>query len=371
MDVRTGLVAVLVGVLAIVSYLLVHPFLQYVLGAALLAFLLYPLHVRLVPSVGVRISAGILTATAIVVVVIPLVIFSLIILDTALSFVDGTDQSDVESMIESVRSVLVDDLGVPPEYVDEVEHLILEEFEDLLFTTLDSVLGEVVTLLNATIYMAFGIMLLIFLLYYFLADGDRFIRWIREVSPFEDSVQQELEDEVSVVTWAVIGSHLLVAVVEGILGGIGLYLVGVSNVAFWTVVMIVVSVLPVVGVWLVWGPAVVYLFVSGDLAGAAFLGLYGVAVLSVVDNYLRAIFVDKGSGLHPAVVLIGVVGGIYLLGIMGLFLGPILLAVFKATVTVFSRNWTEVTGDGSEPDAGGDGRSDADPPASASVSEAE
>jgi len=93
----------------------------------------------------------------------------------------------------------------------------------------------------------------------------------------------------------------------------------------------------VIGVWLVWAPMVVYLIVVGDPVAAALLLAYGIAVLSVVDNYLRAIFVDRGSGVHPAIVLVGVLGGIYLLGIMGLFLGPILLALFKASVTVFDR----------------------------------
>ncbi len=337
MDVRTGFFALLVAGLGIVGYLMVDPFLQYVMAAALLAFLLTPLHDRLAPRIGPRRSAISLTAFAFVAAIVPLLIFSFIILQTVMSFVDGLERSDVTAAIEAVRNVLVEDLGIAPEHVDELELLVIEEFEGILYTSIETALGEALGLVNRTIHLSFGLMVLVFLLYYFLLDGDRFLAWIREVTPLEDGVIDELFDEMSVVTWAVIQSHLLVAIVEGILGGIGLWLVGISNVAFWTVVMIVVSILPIIGVWLVWAPAVVYLFVTGDVLGALFLLGYGVAVLSVVDNYLRAIFVDKGSGLHPAVVLIGVVGGIYLLGILGLFLGPILLAVFKASVTVFSR----------------------------------
>ena len=337
MDVRSGFFALLVAGLGVVSYLMVDPFLQYVLAAALLAFLLTPLHGRLAPRIGPRPSAIVLTAFAFVAAVVPLLVFSFVILQTVLSFLDDLEESDVTEAIETVRTVLVEDVGLDPEHVDELELVVAEEFEAFLYASLEGVLSEALGLVNRTIHMSFGLMVLVFLLYYFLVDGERFLGWIRGVTPLEDDVVDELFDEMSVVTWAVIQSHLLVAIVEGILGGIGLYVVGVSNVAFWTVVMIVVSILPIVGVWLVWGPAVAYLFVTGDVLGALFLLGYGLAVLSVVDNYLRAIFVDKGSGLHPAVVLIGVVGGIYLLGILGLFLGPILLAVFKASVTVFSR----------------------------------
>ncbi|WP_255191880.1 AI-2E family transporter [Natronobeatus ordinarius] len=337
MDVRTGFFALLVAGLGVVGYLMVDPFLQYVLAAGLLAFLLTPLHGRLAPRIGPRPSAIVLTAFAFVAAVVPLLVFSFVILQTVLSFLNDLEESDVTEAIETVRNVLVDDFGLDPEQVDELELMVAEEFEAFLYASLETVLSEALGLVNRTIHMSFGLMVLVFLLYYFLVDGERFLGWVRGVTPLEDSVVDELFDEMSVVTWAVIQSHLLVAIVEGILGGIGLYVVGVSNVAFWTVVMIVVSILPIVGVWLVWGPAVAYLFVTGDVLGGVFLLGYGLAVLSVVDNYLRAIFVDKGSGLHPAVVLIGVVGGIYLLGILGLFLGPILLAVFKASVTVFSR----------------------------------
>ncbi len=124
-------------------------------------------------------------------------------------------------------------------------------------------------------------------------------------------------------------SHVLVAIAEGVLGGIGLYVLGVPNVAFWTVVMIIVSFLPAIGVWLVWGPIVGYLFVMGDSVGASLLLVYGFTVLSVVDNYLRAVLVDLESGVHPGTVLIGVIGGLYLFGMLGLLLGPVLLATFK------------------------------------------
>ncbi|WP_254863787.1 AI-2E family transporter [Halovivax gelatinilyticus] len=349
MDVRTGFFAVLVVGLGVVGYLMVAPFLQYVLGAALLAFVLYPVHRRLAPRVGPRVSAITLTAAAFVVAIVPMIVFSLIILSTALEYVDRIEEGDIEAIHESARTVMIEQLGLSPHDVAEIESTIQGAIEDVGYTASEFVLSELVGVINTTIHTSFGLMILAFLLYYFLVDGREFVGWIRQVTPLRKPVQKELEGEISNVTWAVIHSHLLVAIVEGVLGGIGLYLVGVSNVAFWTVVMIVVSIMPVIGVWLVWAPAVGYLLLTGDVVGGLLLLAYGVAVLSVVDNYLRAIFVDRGSGLHPAVVLVGVIGGIYLLGILGLFLGPVLLAVFKASLTVFSENWTELASPESEP----------------------
>ncbi len=342
MDVRTGTFALLVVVLGAVGFLLVAPFLQYVLGAALLAFLLYPVHRRLAPRVGSRVSAVTLTAAAFLMAIVPMIVLSLIILSTALEYIERIEEGDIAALQESGRSFLIDQLGLSTDRVTEIEEAIESGLEDVGYTASEFVLSELVSVINTTIHTSFGLMILAFLLYYFLVDGQQFLDWIRRVTPLREDVRSELFDEISNVTWAVIHSHLGVAIVEGILGGIALYLVGVSNVAFWTVVMIVVSIMPVVGIWLVWAPAVGYLLLTGDVLYATLLLVYGITVLSVVDNYLRAIFVDRGSGLHPAVVLVGVVGGIYLLGILGLFLGPVLLAVFKASLTVFAENWNEL-----------------------------
>ncbi|RQG91162.1 AI-2E family transporter [Natrarchaeobius halalkaliphilus] len=342
MNVRTTFFVVLLLALGAIAALMIVPLLQYVMAAAFLAFVLHPVHARLERRVGSRISALLLTAVAVVGIVVPFLLVSLIVLQTAASFLRDVDGA---SLIERVRTIARDDLGLDEEYVHSIESALLAEIDSSLSNAIEVALFELVGLVNTSIEMGLGLIVFVFLLYYLLADGRTFIAWLTDVIPLEEEVRSELFSEIDVVTWAVIKSHVLVAVVEGVLGGFGLYLLGVPNVAFWTVVMIVVAFLPAAGVWLVWGPAVGYLaLVSGPVPAVALL-LYGVTVLSLIDNYLRAYFVDRGSGLHPAVVIIGVIGGIYLLGIMGLFLGPVLLAVFKAGITVFSRT-TTVTGDG-------------------------
>ncbi len=337
MDVRTTFFALLLVVLAGATTLMIAPLLQYVLAAALLAFVLHPVHDRLEDRIGTRSSAFVLTAVAIVGTIVPILYLSVIVLQTTVSFLNEFDEG---ILIETVRESALE-IGVEEQMVTAAEQQAVEELEDSLASAIELVLLELISLLNASIRMSLGLLVLVFVLYYLLVDGSTFVAWLADVAPLEDGVRDRLFEEVDVVTWAVIQSHVLVALVEGLLGGLGFYLLGVPNVAFWTVLMIVVSFLPAIGIWLVWGPAVAYLVVTGDPLAAVGLLVYGLVVLSVVDNYLRAIFVDRESGLHPAVVLVGVIGGIYLLGIMGLFLGPVILAVFKAGLNVF--NETELT----------------------------
>ncbi|NUB92872.1 AI-2E family transporter [Haloterrigena sp. SYSU A558-1] len=334
MDLRTAFFALLLVVLGVLSALVIAPLLQYVLAAGLLAFVLRPAHERLEPKLGPRPSAILLTGVAVLAAVVPLLVISAVVLGTAVSFLDEFDEA---SVVESARGIAENDLGLEARQIDAIETAAHTEIESSLSSAVELALGELIRLVNASLEMAIGLAVCVFLLYYLLVDGDDLVAWLGDVVPLDPSVRDELFAEVRVVTWAVIYSHVLVAVVQGLLGGIGLAVVGVPNAAFWTVIMILLSFLPAIGVWLVWGPAAGYLATVGDPLAAVVLLVYGLTVLALIDNYLRAIFVDRGSGLHPAAVIVGVIGGIYLLGIMGLFLGPVLLAVFKAGVNVFTR----------------------------------
>ena len=337
MDIRTVFFALLVLLLGGIAGLIVLPLLQYVLAAALLAFLLYPLHTRLTRRVGSFASAILLTVFAVVATVLPFLVISLVVLQTAIEFIQEFDQdAAVETLTEFVAWAGFD--GVVDFEVD-VDELLGELVEQYATPVVEGLLREATTMLDLTLRLSLGLLVLVFLLYYFLKDGDALLQWIRSVAPLDEDVTAEFFEETRVITWAMLKTHVFVALVEGILGGIGLYLLGVPNPLFWTVIMVIVSILPIIGVWFVWGPAVVYLFVVGAPLEGFLLLAYGVSVLAVIDNYLRAILVDFDAGLHPAVVLVGVIGGIYLLGIIGIFLGPVVLAVFKASVNVFSRTY--------------------------------
>ncbi len=339
MDTRTGAFVALIALLGGVGFLLVAPLLQYVLAAALLAFILNPLHQRFVattPYLGPRLSGAVLTLVALVAAIVPILVLTVVLFDTALSLSQGFTRADISALLNTLRRLAID-LGIDPGYVTAIEAQLTAEVTQALSSATQILFARLVTLLGTTVQTSFGVMITLFLLYYFLVDGEAFLDWLRSISPIESTTLDELFAEISTVTWAVVGSHLLVAIVEAIAGGIGFWIVGVPNPIFWMVVMFVLSVLPLVGVALVWAPALVWVLAAGRLGAALFLLVYGLIMLVLLDSYLRALFVDHSTGLHPAVVLVGVLGGIYLLGVIGLFLGPVLLAVLKASIVVFAR----------------------------------
>jgi len=108
--------------------------------------------------------------------------------------------------------------------------------------------------------------------------------------------------------------------------------------------MIVLALLPLIGAFLVWAPAATYLITVGRPAWGLFLFVYGAGVVGLIDNYARPIVIDRGAHLNPGVVLVGVFGGVYAVGAVGLFVRPIFLAVLATTITAFDEEYDALSG---------------------------
>lgn len=328
MDVRGLFFAIVLAVLAWLTYLLVRPFQGFLLTALLLAFVLYPAQERLEPYVGSTIAAvGLVTGSVLLLVAITFLFVVTIPAGTETI----AEQIERAPALESVAAELQESLGVEI----PVQSIASEIPQRVGEFAANRALGY----FEQAVHTLIGLGLLIFVVFYLLQDGESFFAWIERSAPMDADVYEELEREASEVTWAVIKGHVFIAIVQGIVAGIGFLVVGLPNVVFWTLVMIFLSFLPIIGVVVVYAPAIVFLALDGSVLAAVFLAVYGVSVVALIDDYLRAIVVDRQSSLHSAVILVGVFGGIYVFGAMGLFIGPIVLALFAAAVRVFNRHY--------------------------------
>ena len=332
---------VLLAVFVALSTLIVLPFLQFVLLALLLAYVLHPVHIRLAPRIGQRTSVTTLITVTFILIVLPFA--SLIAL--------AIDQAG--SVLESVRSGAVE--------INEVEAAILQytgftvDLEEL-FSSIDlsevvqsagesgstAIIGDVVQLVGGVSDVLIGLAIALFLLYYVLKDGHRFMAWANDVSPLSERLQAELYEEIDRVMWAVLVGNVLVAAIQGVLTGFGLLVVGIPNVVFWTLVTTILSLLPLIGAFVVWFPAAIYLLVIGETVGGTILLIYGLTIVSLSDNYLRPLLVDRSAHLTPAVIILGLFGGVYAFGILGLFFGPVVLGVLQTLFVLLARERKQV-----------------------------
>lgn len=330
MNEQKGFLILLIGILALAGYLMLKPFIGYFLGAALLAFVLRPLHVRWRDYIGSKASALVLVVLSVVMVVGPFLFTIAVVVEDAQGLANDFQESDIinASQIEQ----RVEDLTGRSVDVRENIDRAVERFTSITF-------GSFSQLLSMAAHVSIGVTLMLFLLYYMLKDGESLVKWINDLMPLPDRITESLESRMSMTAWAVIKGHVLVAVVQGLVAGVGLIVTGVPNAFFWTFVMVILAFIPIVGTIPVWLPASVYLFLIDRPLVGILLALYGFTVVGLTDNIVRPLAVERGADLHPAVIIVGVIGGVYLFGAVGLFIGPIILGMFKSVLVVFETHY--------------------------------
>lgn len=174
--------------------------------------------------------------------------------------------------------------------------------------------------LGVTLYLAF----------FLVRDGDELARIARMALPVPLQFKQELVDKFMAVVRATVKGSLLIAGIQGMLGGLVFWLLDVKGALLWAVVMAFLSLLPMVGAALVWVPVATFFLMTGAVWQCVFLVAYGVLIIGLADNLLRPILVGKDAGLPDYVVMITTLGGMAVFGINGFIIGPTIAAMFIA-----------------------------------------
>lgn len=182
--------------------------------------------------------------------------------------------------------------------------------------------------------MQLGIML--YLTFFLLRDGRVLSRTLGRRIPLRAEQKSALFDKFITVIRATIKGSVVVAVVQGLIGGITFALLGIDGALLWGVVMGLLSLIPAVGTGLVWVPTAIYLLATGAVWQGVALALCGVLVISMVDNVLRPVLVGKDTQMPDYLVLIATLGGLSVFGMNGIILGPVVAAMFMAAWEIFA-----------------------------------
>ena len=180
-----------------------------------------------------------------------------------------------------------------------------------------------------------NLFVMLYLLFFFLRDGEETYRRIRDGVPLRSEHQRALFTKLAVVIRATVKGNLVVAVLQGSLGGLIFWILGIQAPLLWTALMIILSLIPAVGAAVIWFPVAIYLLATGAMWKGIILLLYGALVISLVDNLVRPVLVGKDTQLPDYLVLVSTLGGIAVFGINGFVLGPLIAAMFIAVWDIF------------------------------------
>jgi predicted PurR-regulated permease PerM len=186
-----------------------------------------------------------------------------------------------------------------------------------------------------TISFIFSAFVLFYCMFYFYMDGPALLAAIQRNIPLSTSDQDQILGRFTSVTRATLKGVLFIATVQGLINGLGLLIVGIEGWVFWTMVMIVLSIVPLIGAALVWIPAMGYLVLTGHPIKALVLFLICGLVSGSVDNVLRPRLVGKDTQMHDLLIFFSTMGGLEVFGVSGFIVGPILAAVFLTVWDIF------------------------------------
>ena len=184
-------------------------------------------------------------------------------------------------------------------------------------------------------FVSFFIML--YLLFFFLRDGGALSRRIKEAIPLEGEIKRNLVVKFTTVIRATVKGNIVVAMLQGALGGLIFWFLGIHAPVLWGTMMAFLSLLPAVGAALVWVPVAIYFLATGAIWEGGLLIAFGVLVIGLVDNILRPVLVGKDTKMPDYVVLVSTIGGMSLFGLNGFVIGPVIAAMFMSAWDIFMK----------------------------------
>ena len=317
-------------VLGTLSLIIILPFLQAVLAAGLVAYLVTPINDRLSHQVGPTAGVLVTMLVTLAVVILPFLLLILVAIDQAGSLLRGAELTD----LTGVEILLQQWLGMNAPRLSEFS----EPISEAIKSGAQGILGSLVGVLSSLPGGIIAMVVFLFTLYSLLRNGDQLMSWFRTAIPLEQDVMDELLSRADDLLWAGIVGNIIVAAIQAVLTVLGFLILGFNDLVFWGVATFALSLLPVIGASIVWIPATIYLGVVGDLPAAIGLLVYGSVFISGSDNFIRPLAMQRGTDLNTGVLVLDIFGGVGLFGFIGLFIGPVLLGLSKVTVDLLVEN---------------------------------
>jgi len=328
---------VILALLGYLSYQIISPFLVPIAWAVVFSIVFYPVYAFISKHIKVKSIASSITVILIFVVIIaPVSCLSIILIGELQKVGDYTNSGGLDFFRE-----LYDKIITSPQY-EKISSLIGEHnmpTADMIMDNMNKI-GKILVenlsiRITNIISAAINFLLMIFTLFFLFRDGPGFLNKVRDYMPFSDEQKSRLTKQVKDMVASTVYGGVTVAMIQGFLGGLAFYIIGFTSPVLWGIVMSIVSFIPLLGTLGVWGPAAIYLLMRGEYLSGLGLILYGTFVIGLVDNFLRPMLIGSRTKMPTIIIFFSVLGGIEAFGIIGLIMGPLIMAVFISVFEIF------------------------------------
>ncbi len=338
-------------VISYLAFLTVKPFMSAILAGAIIAYIFYPFYGVVNRFIKRKnLSAFLVSIFIILLITIPLVVLvdnlasesRFFYLRAKQRLIAGEifgfecEQGRFCFILNKVKDVTTSQSfkGYIEDAVSRFSNFVLAQASDLVFA-LPKVFLQM--------FVAF------FVSFYLFKDGTNLMVRLKKILPLKPRFQKEIFRKIDQITYAVIYGSIIIALIQGSLGAIGFFIFGISSPILWGILMSIFALIPFLGTTVIWGPTALFLIIEGLAGGETGvlikgIGLlvYGILVVSSIDNLLKPKLIGQKAKVHPVLILVGVLGGLVFLGFVGFVVGPLILALFEAFLEIYEKEKSQI-----------------------------
>ena len=327
------------GALLLLMYLvfrIVEPFLEALAWSGVLAIFFYPAHQRITRWLKPNRAAAVSTLGVTLLLIVPALV---VLVYTARQAIDATAQ---------LQAALMDPAkALPLRAVEWIRHQLPHAWQNTDFSEplrqgaerIATFLGARLAGLVKNLFAFFvDLFIVIFALFFMFRDGEEIVRGASHLLPFDEAIQRDMLRESRDLIFASVAVALVIAVMQGVLGGLAFTLGGISSPIFWAVLIAFFSLVPVVGSALIWVPGALYLAFSGHWGKAIVVAAICGGVAGLADNIVRPLLLRNRTHLNELLLFLSVLGGLQVFGLLGLVIGPTVVAAAMGVFRVYAEH---------------------------------
>jgi len=303
---------------------IVMPFLTSIIASAIIVYVFYPIFKRankVVKNKGL--SAFLMILLILMIIIIPsFFVIKLLVIevntieaDSFYQFIKRIDLTFLSDWVSKFAGENIDINLYIQDIVGEAVSFIWGTASDFLFSIPEKILILFVSL---------------FVMYYLFKDADKFLQLFEKIFPLRSEHKNEILGEFNKVIYATIYGVLISALIQGMIGTAGLIVFDVQSPLMWGVLMTVTAMIPLFGTALIWFPIALFKIFTGDYVNGFGLMIYGIVIISTIDNFIKPKLISNKSKIHPVLIILGVFGGLKMFGLVGIMIGPLILSLLPS-----------------------------------------
>lgn len=319
--------AIILVVLFVLSFLLLKPIILSIIMGIILAFIFTPVHDFVFKYIKRRnITAFLMCLLLIALIVIPLWYAFPIAIDQSIKFYMNSQDLDFVTPLKNIFPSIFQS--------EEFSNEIGQAIHSFVTKTTNSLMNSLSNVILNFPKLFLQLLVAFFAFFFFLRDKEEIVDYIQSLMPFSKEVEKRLFKSSRDLTISILYGQVVLGMVQGIIAGIGFFIFRVPNALLLTLLAMLAGIFPIIGTAIIWIPVAIYLLIAGNTLSALGVVMFGL-ISTVIETMFKPIFISRRAKMNSSLILFGMVGGILLFGLLGIILGPLILAYLFIVIEAY------------------------------------